>query len=255
MAVKKKAVKKEEEERRPPVTQVVEVVEEDDGETIQTAVAEPTPTSEMLEEMPAKEETKEEEVVGTTNVSEDEKRRVLVDELFEKKPPRPYPVVPEISVHRKPRMRPIILWAITLIIASLVVGGIIMIASGKSGSFPSIMATPTPTPTNSPSPTPTPDLSNLDRSTLAVQVLNGSGVAGTAGKMKDLLEEKGYTVENTGNADNYDYETTEILVKAGSVAYLVLLEEDLQESYSLGTSTATLADDVPYDVRIVVGKE
>lgn len=255
MAVKKKAVKKEEEQRRPPVTQVVEVVEEDDGQTVQTAVTEPTPTSDMLEEMPAKEETKEEEVAGTANESEDEKRRILVDELFEKKPPGPHTVVPEISVHRKPRIRPIIIWAIIVVVAALVVGGIIMVASGKAGSFPSLMATPTPAPTSSPSPTPTPDLSSLDRSTLAVQVLNGSGVAGSAGKMKDLLEEKGYTVENTGNADNYDYETTEILVKPESKAYLVLLEGDLQESYSLGTPTATLADDVPYDVRIVVGKE
>lgn len=246
MAVKKKAVKKEEEQRRPPVTQVVEVVEEDDGQTVQTAVAEPTPTSDMVEEMPASPPAHE---------SEDEKRRILVDELFEKKPPGPHTVVPEISVHRKPRMRPIIIWAIIVVVAALVVGGIIMVASGKAGSFPSLMATPTPAPTSSPSPTPTPDLSSLDRSTLAVQVLNGSGVAGSAGKMKDLLEEKGYTVENTGNADNYDYETTEILVKPESKAYLVLLEGDLQESYSLGTPTATLADDVPYDVRIVVGKE
>jgi len=270
MVVKKKSAKKEDvvtetrqadEDRRPPVTQVVEVVEDQDEET-HTAIAEPTPR-ETLEEMPADESKEEQTVASDDEIEErapaspaqDEKRRVLMDELFQKKTERAPEVMPEISVHRKSRTRPIIMWAIILIVASLVVGGIIMAVSGKGISLPSIMATPTPTPTSTPTPTPTPDVSSLDRSTLSVQVLNGSGTAGEAGKMKTLLEEKGYTVDNTGNAETYDYETTQIFVKSESEAYLALLEEDLKETYSIGTSEATLEDDVPYDVRIIVGKE
>lgn len=246
MPVKKKVTKPKEEEQRSPVTQVVEVVEEQD-ESTHTAVAEP----------PAPETPLEEPSLPPDPVSklEDEKRRVLVDELFQKNPKREESIVPEISVHRKSPKRGIVTWAIIVIVASLVVGGVIMVVSGKSGSFPSFILSPSPTPTSTPTPTPTPDLSQLDRSTLSVQVLNGSGVAGAAGKIKDVLEEKGYTVKDTANAETYDYTSTEIMVKKDKEAYLTLLEEDLKEAYSLGTAAASLTDDVPYDVRIIVGKE
>jgi hypothetical protein len=271
MVVKKKSVKKEEstledaplveEERRPPVTQVVEVLEDGDEET-HTAIAEPPSRSEVSESS----EEKEEDMSSVSDqmeeqapaAADDEKRRVLMDELFQKKTearPVATEVMPEISVHKKSPMRSLIMWAIMLVVMSLVVGGIILAANGKGISLPAIMATPTPTPTSTPTPTPTPDVSQLDRSVLSIQVLNGSGIAGEAGKMKDALEEKGYTVENTGNAETYDYETTEIFVKAESEEYLPLLEEDLKELYSLGTVEATLEDDVTYDVRIIVGKE
>lgn len=245
MVAKKKSVKttevaeEKEAERRPPVTQVVEVVEEEQEQVV-------TPQKEVSE--PG--ETLESEVS-----SEDEKRRVLVDELFQKKTD-PSPVMaPEISVHQKPSRRPIFMWAMTIVIICLLAGGAMFAVSSGAVSLPSIMTSPTPTPTPTATPTPTPDVSALDRSSLSIQVLNGSGIPGVAGTMKDLLEEKGYTVDNTGNAETYDYETTLILVKAESEAYIALLEEDLKESYSLGTSKATLEDDVPYDVRIIVGKE
>lgn len=240
MAVKKKSGKPEE-EHRSPVTQVVEVVE--DG--IESVIH-----SDILEDS---------SMEDPQTQTEDEKRRVLVDELFQKKTDEPQAevVTPEISVHRRPSSsrRSIMMWAIVIVVASLIAGGIILAVSGGSVVLPTLMSTPTPTVTSTPVPTPTPDVSALDRSTLAVQVLNGSGTPGVAGTMKEFLEEKGYTVKNTGNAQTYDYETTQIFVKAKSKAYLTLLEEDLKESYVLGSSSSTLEDDVTYDVRIIVGKE
>jgi hypothetical protein len=274
MVVKKKTVRKEtaiaepiehEEERRPPVTQVVEVLEDQDDESTHTAVAAPTGSMESLEDAPMEEVNEGvdrlppmDERISPPSTEEDQKRRVLVDELFQKKSENTMPpvaVTPEISMHKKPRTAPVIMWAIVLIVSAMVAGGIILAVSGQGVSLPSIMATPTPTPTTTPSPTPTPDVSKLDRSALSIQVLNGSGTPGLAGKVKALLEEKGYTVDNTGNADNYDYTSTQILVKAEHEAYIPLLEEDLKEDYSLGTSEATLDEDVTYDVRIIVGKE
>lgn len=241
MVVKKKSVKAEE-ERRPPVTQVVEVVEDGDESSVTAQVS--------VEDSPMEEKSEEME-----HSSDDEKRRVLVDELFQKKPDEPAHVAPEITMHHQSsRKGSIVGWAISLIIVCLAVGGGIYAVSSGKISLPA-MATPTPTPTSTPAPTPTPDTSTLDRATLSVQVLNGSGTPGVASSMKDLLEEKGYAVDNTGNAETYDYETTQIIVKAESEAYIALLEEDLKESYSLGTSEATLESDVPYDVRIIVGKE
>ncbi len=247
MVVKKKTAKpdpelvEKEEERRPPVTQVVEVVE--DGAETESAPDE-------AESSPMEEKTEQVE-----DSSQDQKRRELVDELFQKKTDESASVTPEITMHHSPsKKRPIVGWAITMIVVCLIVGGGMYGVSTGAVSIPTLMATPTPTPTSTPTPTPTPDVTQLDKSTLSVQVLNGSGIVGEAGKMKTLLEEKGYTVDNTGNAETYDYETTKIMVKAESEAYVALLEEDLKESYSLDTSEATLPDDVPYDVRIIVGK-
>jgi cytoskeletal protein RodZ len=97
-----------------------------------------------------------------------------------------------------------------------------------------ITQTPTPTPTLEPSPTttvtptstpkptskvtptpakgtPTPTSSSgVERSNLDVAVLNGSGEAGAATKASDALKKLGYNVVSSGNADNFDYATTQI---------------------------------------------
>ena len=190
-------------EERPPVTQVVEVVAE--------------------EVVPEDQEA-------------DEKRKVLVDELFQKQEP--------VFANRK--THPLLLWAIGTIVVCLVVGGALLLVSGKKGS-----SKPTPTPQE----TPTPTSAEVSRGSLSIQVLNGGGVAGAATKMKKTLEDKGYTVADTGNAPSYTYDKTEILVKSAKKAYLPLLEEDLKDSYSLGTSAATLEDSVTFDAQIIVGKK
>jgi len=73
--------------------------------------------------------------------------------------------------------------------------------------------------------------------------------------MKKALEDKGYLVTDTGNAGSYTYEKTEIIVKASKKAYIPLLEEDLKDSYTLGSSAASLEDTASYDARVIVGKE
>lgn len=246
------------EHRRPPVTQVVEVVEEESEtparqeESLQEEIKDESAPSPALQES--------ENSIGVEEAAEDasvddEKRRMLVDELFQKGEKEEVPVAAEVTMHRKSPSKSIFMWAIVLIVASLIVGGVLMVMSGKTPAVPSFFAKPTPTPTPAPTPTPTPDVSVLDKKTLTIQVLNGSGISGEAGKMKTLLEEKGYTVEDTGNAPAYDYETTEIQVKEDKQEFLSLLTQDLKESYSLSSTAATLEEDVPYDVRIIVGKE
>ena len=43
--------------------------------------------------------------------------------------------------------------------------------------------------------------------------MNGSGVAGKASVVKDLLEENGYTITSIGNADSFDFERTVLRFK------------------------------------------
>jgi len=73
--------------------------------------------------------------------------------------------------------------------------------------------------------------------------------------MKALLEEKGYVVSGTKNADNYDYENTEVEVKAANLGYKDLIAKDIGGSYTVGTSTTVVNDSADYDVRVIVGKK
>lgn len=230
-------------QERPPVRQVVEVVEE---ETTQPQASAKPPASESVEP-PASTSPHDEE--------KEEKRKELVDELFEKSGSTLPPVTPEISMHRKSPVGQIILWAIVIIAVCVGIGAGILIFSGNGPSLPSIVALSTPTPTPTVPHTPTPTSTALDRAAITIQVLNGGGKAGAAGTMKTLLEEKGYTVSDTGNAESFTYEDTEILVKPEKVAYLTQFQKDIETTYTIGTAAATLADDAPYDARITVGKE
>jgi hypothetical protein len=247
-----------EEERKPAVTQVVEVVEdeaplEESVTTVAEAPAAQAPQAPLEEESSSVDTS--EESLSEEDPSVDEKRKELVDELFQKKSSPVAPVAPEISMHTKKPTKPAWLWAIGMITMCLVVGGALLLFSGKVGSLPAIVVVPTPTSTPTPEATPTPTQAALDRASLKIQVLNGGGTPGAATKMKKALEDKGYTVTDTGNASSYTYDETEILVKKDKEAYIALLEEDLKGSYTLGASAATVEDDEPYDAQVIVGKE
>jgi len=251
------------EEKRSPVTQVVEVVEE----TPQSTTTQTQPTVEPVKplEMPSTQqdvstpqgitEAPAPQPAPPMDQASEEKRKEVVDELFQNKPQSPSAVMPEISVHTKQSSQPIVLWAIVLVVACLVVGVSLLFVSGKKGVLPSIVSVPTPTATPTAKPAPVASQSAMKRSDITIQVLNGGGKAGAATKMKTFLEGKGYTVGDTGNADSYTYDTTEIMVKASKKVYLSLLENDLKDTYTLGTSSATLDDTVSFDARVIVGKE
>lgn len=288
---KKKAAEQPPEEKveapRPVrhFVEVVEVIETDDGPKESPVIAEAPEVNEGVDEFPPDEqdevsveaapseepslkirepleevgEQAEEEEAPTVR---DEKRNEMVDELFADTPKsevaRSYEkespsVMPEITMHKKRSMMPIFMWAaIVIAVAALTGGGLFMLTRG-TGGIASLGAEPTPTPTIAPTPTPTPVA--VARDEVTVEVQNGSGESGVANTMKALLEEKGYTVEKTGNADNYDYEQTEIHVKADKESLIETLKEDLGEQYTIGAAEADLDEDAPYDVRVIVGAQ
>jgi LCP family protein required for cell wall assembly len=53
---------------------------------------------------------------------------------------------------------------------------------------------------------------------LRLEVLNGNGVEGAAGRMGELLAEQGFEIAAVGEADRYDFETTTIIVRPGALA-------------------------------------
>lgn len=137
----------------------------------------------------------------------------------------------------------------------VVVGGLLIIGGGvfffTRGQGEVNMVSPSPTPSEElPSPSPEPELKRED---LKLQVLNGTGKAGEAGKAKAFLEGLGYANVEVGNADSFDYRQTEIRIKASKEAYSGLLEGDLSGEYELARSTKTLSEDSEFDAVVVIG--
>lgn len=228
-----------EEEKRPPVTQVVEVVEEEIS--VPTT---PEPVPDVKEETPPLEEPPVEEPSTTT--------KSMVEELYT--PEKRSSVMPEISVHRNGTRKPLMVWAVVTIIVAILTGGILFAVSRKS-SMPSLFVRPTPTPTPAPTPTPTPTPATIDKTSFEIQVLNGGGTPGAAGKMKSFLEDKGYKVSGTGNTPDYTYDTTEIHGKSNMADAVANLKTDLKDSYTLGTVDTNLDASASADVQVIVGKE
>jgi hypothetical protein len=158
-------------------------------------------------------------------------------------------------------VRPVLMFLGAFLITTGVLFGLSRInwSGFKVGAMPSFLsfakptATPTPEPTRPPTPTltPTPE---VDRAEVRVKVLNGGGVAGKATEVRTILREAGYSEILTGNADNFEYETTEIRTKAERKELFGLLKEDLSENVT-AIAGDELEEDEAADVIVVIGSD
>jgi hypothetical protein len=111
-------------------------------------------------------------------------------------------------------------------------------------------AKPTPKPTTEPTPTP-----SVTREELKVKILNGSGIAGKAGEVKEILQDAGYTDIVTDNADSFDYTQTEVQLAESAADALAYIQEDLADYVEI-TDAATIDDEEETaDVIIIVGTD
>ncbi len=147
----------------------------------------------------------------------------------------------------------LILVLITAVLGALVGGAIYY----KKGVSTTEVAEPTNSETQTATFTPSPEpQASVDLSTFSVSVLNGSGVAGEAAKVKDLLTQNGFDEEKvkTGNADSTDYTSTTVSVKEGlDDSVFTAVEESLAEVYEVAKSEDTLDSNSTYDIIIIVG--
>lgn len=145
---------------------------------------------------------------------------------------------------------------IVIFVGGLTAGGIILsqkALKGGNASVPvEIVPTSVPTIVNSITTTPVPEFSKKD---LKISVLNGSGIAGLAGKAKTFLEGLGYQVVNTGNAEVFTYETTEVSIKEDKQMFLADIVKSLGEKYTLSAKNPTLDSKSEFDVVIKLGKK
>jgi hypothetical protein len=154
--------------------------------------------------------------------------------------------------------KPNYLWIIvpTALLVGALAGGLITYFSAVPGFNASPTSTPiatieplsTETPVSSPS-------AELKKESLKIQILNGSGVSGVAGKAKTYLENLGYKNIEIGNANSSSFETTEISIKTASKEYLDLLLEDLGKDYEVSTDTKILSASSKFDAIITLGKK
>lgn len=100
----------------------------------------------------------------------------------------------------------------------------------------------------------TPQTPEVDLSTLKVNVLNGSGTPGAAGKASDILEDAGFVSIATGNADNYSYTDTIVRVKANQTDLYQTALTALQGSYSVSQGEVLPANS-QYDLVVIVGSK
>ncbi|OGH25083.1 MAG: hypothetical protein A3B47_03240 [Candidatus Levybacteria bacterium RIFCSPLOWO2_01_FULL_39_24] len=111
------------------------------------------------------------------------------------------------------------------------------------------VATSSPTPTITPEPTKTIDFTKYE-----IEILNGSGVDGEAGRQKTNLEAEGFTVSSVGNADNSDY--TDTIIKAKKAVdkdFLNKLKTVLENSFTVKEEELPVDALVP--VTIILGQK
>lgn len=166
-----------------------------------------------------------------------------------------------------------IIGGIVIVILVLIIGSMVFSGGGEEPEE-DIFATPaSEAPTDTPTPTPEDEENGEDeegitptaaadddeddedntRAEYTILIQNGSGTAGAAGRLADILGDLGYTVAGTENADNFEYTETEIHVANGNSTLLNLLEGDLEDEYTIGdTSTTYDGDD---DAVVIIGAE
>jgi len=85
----------------------------------------------------------------------------------------------------------------------------------------------------------------IDKKEITLTVKNGSGIAGAASKMAALLETAGYNKANLGNADNFSYQTTEII-------YGKSLEKEARNIDELLGKGNLLSEDPNFEKQIII---
>lgn len=152
------------------------------------------------------------------------------------------------------------IWIIIMLVAVAIVALLFFRQSGATISENSPTPSPTalveePTVTEEVKTTTTPEPTVADKVKTgpSIQVQNGSGTEGVAGKMQTALQDAGYDSVETGNADNFDYTGASIKAKDSALATAKKIKTQLTD-YTFDAEIATLSEDSDFDIIIIVGK-
>jgi hypothetical protein len=141
--------------------------------------------------------------------------------------------------------------------SGVIVGGIIYFNSKVSKTPPAEEKVEVVAPPAEEKPEEREEVAEEEEVSLAdysVRVLNGSGIPGESSKVKDTLSDAEFEDIDTGNADSYDYEQTEVSLKEGTPeAVYTAIEEALSGQYDVVKSETTLDEDSSFNVIVIVG--
>jgi len=159
--------------------------------------------------------------------------------------------VPSVASAKQPRSTPLLFIIGGVALLVFVVAFFIIRLTGSKQTTP--VKSETPKSTAVVSPTASPTEKPIQKSTLVIEIQNGNGEAGLAGKWKTVLTKAGYTTITTGNADNYDY--TSVIVKAKTSGIAAMLLADVESPNAFATVAATFLDSASsVDAIVIVGR-
>lgn len=150
----------------------------------------------------------------------------------------------------KKSKRPLIIAAVVLIVA--VTAGILLFKKNGSSKPPAVAGSTTEATTPSPTDTPAP---TVDKMTVKIQVLNGTGTPGQATKVAASLKTAGYNPDNikTGNATD-NAASSSIAAKAGFESIAADIKTALVGDFpDIDVSSTALDASGDYDIVITTG--
>lgn len=152
------------------------------------------------------------------------------------------------EVEKKPEEKKSLYWIFILIIliALLFIALYYFNANKKQTTSPLTQPSPSPNPISTEKPT-------VSRSDLKIKVLNGSGVAGQAGKIQAQLIALGYRNVETGNLGNEEVGSSTLSVNE-KVTTLITEEIDTELKKILSSVTKEATNSSDFDVVIITRK-
>jgi len=94
----------------------------------------------------------------------------------------------------------------------------------------------------------------IDKSTVSISVLNGSGVKNSATAAANTLKTAGFNVKSTGNAKTFNYSKTYIYYKTDDATAANLVKEALASRITEVVKNTSVVG-AAYDIVVVVGKQ
>lgn len=152
--------------------------------------------------------------------------------------------------------RVLLIFITALLAGGVAVAGFLYVSQKKPQKVPAPHELPTPAVTIMPTePVASSSATGtVDVSSLSVQILNGSGIAGEASRVRDDLKKVGFTNFSLGNADSYDFTDTQVQVKENADAGLFKTIQEALSNYTTVEKDPLLKTNT-YDVVITVGKQ
>ena len=151
----------------------------------------------------------------------------------------------EVKTERTDRTLFVLGSVVTAVVALAVVGIVVLFVTTRTTPAP----TPRPEADQPLAGTPTP--APLSRGTISFEVLNGSGVAGAAGKAALQLTDLGYAVVAIGNTEVS--RGTELRVASIAATHASAITEDIQRLFTQATFSGVLTDSTAA-AQLIIGK-